>query len=289
MLTFLLCPSDFLSTANTEEEEAGEEEAGEEEAGEEEAGEEEAGEEKKEEKEDQEEQEQEEECAVCLKVLVDPLAPCAEQPSHRYCRTCVQKLHIWKYVTCPMCRGKLQDAEALYCQAAQMGTIAKKAKSSAHRDELYANVFSLLHQALRVDSSFSFAQHNLGYMYANGEGVAQDSEQAAVWYRKAAEQGYTQAQCNLARMYQEGKGVEQDTAQAEAWFEKAAEQGVTRAYLELGYLSEIAGDYKAAIVRYRAGQAADTKYALAAVRGCVEQMVDSTEIEQMVDSTEILL
>ena len=26
---------------------------------------------------------EEEECAICLEALVDPLAPCAEQPSHR--------------------------------------------------------------------------------------------------------------------------------------------------------------------------------------------------------------
>ena len=33
------------------------------------------------------------------------------------------------------------------------------------------------------------AQFNLGWMYANGEGVRQDPVQAVQWYRKAAEQG----------------------------------------------------------------------------------------------------
>lgn len=33
------------------------------------------------------------------------------------------------------------------------------------------------------------AQYNLGTMYDNGEGVREDDEEAAKWYRKAAEQG----------------------------------------------------------------------------------------------------
>ena len=41
------------------------------------------------------------------------------------------------------------------------------------------------------------AQFNLGWMYANGEGVRQDPVQAVQWYRKAAEQGLGNAQYNL--------------------------------------------------------------------------------------------
>ena len=32
-------------------------------------------------------------------------------------------------------------------------------------------------------------QRNLGFMYAEGRGVAKDDAQAADWFRKAAEQG----------------------------------------------------------------------------------------------------
>ena len=38
---------------------------------------------------------------------------------------------------------------------------------------------------------------NLGLMYSQGKGVAQDYATAASWYRKAAEQGYASAQYNL--------------------------------------------------------------------------------------------
>ena len=34
------------------------------------------------------------------------------------------------------------------------------------------------------------AQHNLGYQYFKGSGVAKDFVQAVSWYRKAAEQGF---------------------------------------------------------------------------------------------------
>ena len=60
----------------------------------------------------------------------------------------------------------------------------------------------------------AFAQHNLGFMYENGRGVAQDYAEAMRWYRKAAGQGDADAQFNLGVMYQEGRGVKQDYVQA---------------------------------------------------------------------------
>ncbi|MCH7544007.1 MAG: sel1 repeat family protein, partial [Proteobacteria bacterium] len=33
------------------------------------------------------------------------------------------------------------------------------------------------------------AQFNLGHMYAKGEGIAKDEDEAVKWYREAAEQG----------------------------------------------------------------------------------------------------
>ena len=38
------------------------------------------------------------------------------------------------------------------------------------------------------------AQFNLGFMYDNGRGVAQNDAEAVRWYRKAAEQGDAGAQ-----------------------------------------------------------------------------------------------
>lgn len=68
-------------------------------------------------------------------------------------------------------------------------------------------------------------QCNLGFMYANGYGVTKDYQQAAEWYRKAAEQGSADGQNNLGVMYENGYGVAKDNQQAEQWYRKAVEQG----------------------------------------------------------------
>jgi hypothetical protein len=60
--------------------------------------------------------------------------------------------------------------------------------------------------------------------------------QAALWYRKAAEQGDTDAEYSLGMMYEDGQGVPQDDTQAAAWLRKAAEQGDADAQWSLGGL-----------------------------------------------------
>jgi clan AA aspartic protease (TIGR02281 family) len=68
------------------------------------------------------------------------------------------------------------------------------------------------------------AQLNLGWMYANGEGVPQDYAEAVKWYRKAAEQGDKGAQLRLEKLHADGKVVPQDYAEAEESWRKANEQ-----------------------------------------------------------------
>ena len=80
----------------------------------------------------------------------------------------------------------------------------------------------------------ALAQHNLGYMYANGKGVTQDNAEAVKWYRLAAEQGLGQSQGFLSYAYHEGKGVTQDNAEAVKWARLAAEQGLAPAQGILG-------------------------------------------------------
>jgi len=70
------------------------------------------------------------------------------------------------------------------------------------------------------------AQYALGVMYANGQGVQQDSKEACEWYRKAALQGVAFAQNQLGWMYEHGQGVVlQDKKQACEWYQKSAAQG----------------------------------------------------------------
>lgn len=66
------------------------------------------------------------------------------------------------------------------------------------------------------------SQYKLGYDYFLGRGVPVDYVQAAIWWRKAAEQGYPQAQNNLGVLYNSGKGVPQSYAEAYFWENLAA-------------------------------------------------------------------
>ena len=65
---------------------------------------------------------------------------------------------------------------------------------------------------IKAEQGDAEAQNNLGVMYANGNGVAQDDKQAAFWFRKAADQGEAMAQFNIGRMYFNGTVLQQDYA-----------------------------------------------------------------------------
>ena len=79
-------------------------------------------------------------------------------------------------------------------------------------------------QAL-ADENDARGQYGLGIMYDLGEGVSQNSEQAAKWYQLSAEQGYADAQNNLGVMYENGEGVPMNYDEAMKWYRKAAELG----------------------------------------------------------------
>ena len=80
------------------------------------------------------------------------------------------------------------------------------------------------------------AQNALGLMYYNGEGVAQDYEEAVRWYRLAAGQGLAAAQFNLGVMYDRGRGVAQNYAEAVRWYRLAVDQGLAAAQYNLGFM-----------------------------------------------------
>ncbi|KAF9309972.1 hypothetical protein BGZ91_007229, partial [Linnemannia elongata] len=80
------------------------------------------------------------------------------------------------------------------------------------------------------------AQVALGDMYSDGEGVAQDYQEAMDWYLMAAKQGHIYSQYNVGLYYNYGRGVPQDYAQAMKWFLKAANQGNGYAQYSIGLL-----------------------------------------------------
>jgi TPR repeat protein len=80
-----------------------------------------------------------------------------------------------------------------------------------------------------AEQSDAFAQHNLGVFYDSGKVLPLDHAEAARWFRKAADQGLADAQYDLGRLYVEGRGVPQDHVLAHMWLSLSAEQGYEKA------------------------------------------------------------
>jgi TPR repeat protein len=76
-----------------------------------------------------------------------------------------------------------------------------------------------------AEQGYSSGQVVLGMIYKNGQGVKENDVEAVKWFRKAAEQGSGQGQAELGLMYEYGSGVEKSEAEAVKLFRKAAERG----------------------------------------------------------------
>ena len=65
----------------------------------------------------------------------------------------------------------------------------------------------------------------LGILCIKGMDVPRDAQAAALWFQKAAVQGYATAQFNLGCSYEKGEGIDKDRQKALYWYGKAARQG----------------------------------------------------------------
>ena len=74
----------------------------------------------------------------------------------------------------------------------------------------------------------------MGASHEWGKGVEQDYTKAAIWYERAAGQGYMVAQYNLGLCYRYGRGYPKDINKAVELFRIAAEKGHPGAQNALG-------------------------------------------------------
>jgi TPR repeat protein len=122
----------------------------------------------------------------------------------------------------------------------------------AAKEARYTDALNLCKQA--ADHGNGSAQHNLGLLYFNGEGVVQDYQEAITLNRLSAAQGNGGAQTFLGMVYFNGKGVSQDYYEAEKWFQLAAAQGNANAQSFLGVMHYlglgVAQDYQEAAKWY---------------------------------------
>ena len=169
---------------------------------------------------------------------------------------------------------RLEDMQGAKARAKRKGIVSKqdtvksqqdfqKAEDSYELGDYPEAVKGYLRAAEQGNSS---AQVNLGAMYAEGLGVAQDFQEALFWYREAAQQGDTVAYLNLGVMYVEGQGVPRDLQEALKCYRKAADQGNALAQFNLGMMYEQNNDtlsLQEAATWYQ--QAAEQDYAPAQV------------------------
>jgi uncharacterized protein len=83
------------------------------------------------------------------------------------------------------------------------------------------------------------SQNELGLRYQTGNGVKQDLKLASDWFRKGADQKYTQAQVNLGLLLVKGDGVAQDRNEAFKQFSEAAQAGDVWGTNNLGSMYEM--------------------------------------------------
>jgi S1-C subfamily serine protease len=74
----------------------------------------------------------------------------------------------------------------------------------------------------------------VGICYSLGKGVIKDNEEAANWFRRAADQDYAPAQFLLGGCYAMGEGVAKNYAEAVKWYRKAAAQNEPESSYRLG-------------------------------------------------------
>jgi TPR repeat protein len=76
-----------------------------------------------------------------------------------------------------------------------------------------------------AESGDPTAQYNLGVLHQGGLGTKRARKVAAGWFRKSADQGYTEAAFALGMMHGAGKGALFDPVEAYVWFWVASKKG----------------------------------------------------------------
>jgi len=164
-----------------------------------------------------------------------------------------------------ICVGAFKNSSAIKYLKYAFGLLSLLAMVGCHPE--YKQQFADLRS--KAEEGISWAQYDLGLMYAQGQGTEKNQAEAVKWFRKAAdkgddkaqeffklmydvqgvaksevelikaaEQGNVEAQYKLGRMFDNGWYGTQSNRKAEKWYRKAAEQGNALAQYYLGRITE---------------------------------------------------
>lgn len=130
-----------------------------------------------------------------------------------------------------------EDQEEVYYAWSSRWEMAEAYQNAKEILSVYENTEEEKAEQVQVlkklwDAGFSVAAHQLGKCWRDGMGVLPDDEQAALWFRRAAEAGHDFSQYALGKLLQSQKRMEE----AVSWYEKAAAQGNPYAAYRLGKL-----------------------------------------------------
>jgi len=146
----------------------------------------------------------------------------------------------------PACERAVEDFPEAVRFPLQLGRGYEKARKYQEAHRWYARAAALGNVQ---------AMHNLGFLYATGQGVARDYVAARKWFEKAAALGSTAAMFHLGQLHANGFGVTRDYNEARRWFVQASENGLPPAMTALGDLYAngfgVERDYREARQWYR--------------------------------------
>jgi TPR repeat protein len=89
---------------------------------------------------------------------------------------------------------------------------------------------------LAAEQGYPESEYAIGVLYRNGGVVPKNGLEAVKWFTRAANNGYLPAAFNLGSMYKRGDDVPQNLLEARKWYQKAAEAGFAPAQTSLGVM-----------------------------------------------------
>ncbi|GAB4391216.1 MAG: hypothetical protein Tsb005_00040 [Gammaproteobacteria bacterium] len=89
--------------------------------------------------------------------------------------------------------------------------------------------YDCYHKATEIEPQFAKAYTNLGFFKLTGTGCTANLQEAYRYILRGANAGHVRAMYNLGVMFQKGEGVERDLAAAAMWYKKAGDQGDSKA------------------------------------------------------------
>lgn len=118
-------------------------------------------------------------------------------------------------------RGDLVVSMSLWRRAAEQGYAPAQSRLGDILDAAEEDEEAVTWYRKAAEQKNAAGEYGLGQMYAKGEGVTKDFEQARIYILRAAEQGYLFAAVAMMEAYRVGgMGLAKDAEKAAAWESK---------------------------------------------------------------------